>query len=45
MATILGSLFEDEAIFIDLFVPLRGWFVCLNSSQKRFSPALLGNAE
>lgn len=45
MAPIIGSLFEDEAIFIDVFVPLRGWFVCLNSSQKRFSLALLGSAE
>lgn len=43
MAAIIGFLLEDKAISTHLFVPLRGRFVCLNSSQKRHSPRNAGD--
>lgn len=39
----IGSLLSDKAIFIDLFVLLKGWFVCLNLSQNSLSPRTPGD--
>lgn len=38
MAAIIGFLLEEKATCTNLFAPLRGQFVCLNSSQKRYFP-------
>lgn len=42
MAAINSPLLEDKAILIDLFVPLRDRFVCLNTSQRDVSPRNTG---